>query len=105
MLAKNLKTLKGAEIIKNHEDTRDSHRVFADLVAHCHYTTSITASTRAQRLFEYITVTVIPENCRESLEKSINKWKDWVRECNTITTAPMNDATQLVHFQHYKSLV
>ena len=95
MIVKNIKTLKGMEIVKDHEDTRDTQQVFADLVAH--YTTSTPAPTRAHGLFEYITVNTIPENWRESLEKSINTWKDWVREYNLIATTKMDYATQLVH--------
>ena len=100
MLATNLKTLvKGIEIVKAHKYTRDSQQVFADLVAL--YTTSITASTRAQVLFEKITVNTIPETRLESLEKSITTFNDWLCEYNLISPDKMNDDSRLVHFKHY----
>ena len=83
MLATNLKTLKGMAIVKAHEHTRDAHQVFADLVDH--YTTSIAASTRAQVLFEKITVTTVPETRRESLEKYITTFNDCIRKYNLIS--------------------
>ena len=83
MLATNLKTLKGMAIVKAHEHTRDAQKVFADLVDH--YTTSITASTRAQVLFEKITVTTVPETRRDSLGKYITTFNDWIREYNLIS--------------------
>ena len=99
MLATNLKTLKGMAIGKAHEHTRDAQQVFADLVDHC--TSSIASSTRAQVLFEKITVTTVPETRRESLEKCITTFNDWIREYNLISPDKMNDESQLIHFKHY----
>ena len=83
MLATNLNTLKGMEIAKAHEDTCDTQQVFADLVSH-YTTSSMDASTRAQVLFEKITVFTVPETRREYLEKYITTWKDWVCEYNLV---------------------
>ena len=96
MLTTNLKTLKGMEIAKAHEFTRDTQQVFADLADH--YTTSIAASTREQVMFEKITVTTVPETRRESLEKYITTFNDWIREYNLISPDKMNDKSRLIHF-------
>jgi Cys-tRNA synthase (O-phospho-L-seryl-tRNA:Cys-tRNA synthase) len=88
------------EIVKTHDYTRDAQQVFADLVAH--YTTFIAASTRAQVLFEKITVNTIPETQRESLEKYITTFKDWVHEYNLISTDKLNNDSQLVQLTGIK---
>ena len=91
------------EFVKRHESTSDSQQVYVDLEAH--HTTSITATTRANNLFEGITATVIPETCRESLEKCIiTKWKE-VREYNSIATTKIDSDTQFVRFKHYTGSV
>ena len=70
MLATNLKTLKGMAIVKAHEHTRDAQQVFMDLIDH--YTTSIAASTRAQILFQKITVTTMKSTSPRSMTGYVN---------------------------------
>ena len=99
VFANTLKTLKGAEFVKNHETDRDAQKVYIEIVKH--YTKSTAATGRASELFKKITANTIPESRRDTLQSYIAKWSDWVREYSLLASTPMDSATMMVHFEHY----
>ena len=104
ILTENIKTSKGAAIVKNHDATMDAQEVWKELVQH--HTDSIASDKRADTLFSLITGTRIPKDVTNlSLASHITEFRGYVREYNTLSDTPMDDAQELTHLKNYVSSV